>query len=259
MQSAIQSASNKWIWAGRVISALPALFLLIDGVMKLVKPAFVVDTTLQLGYPESVIFGLGIVLTACTVLYVIPVTSVLGAILLTGFLGGATVTHVRIGGDPFSVVFPIILGLLLWFGLYLRVDLLRDLVPMTGTQTAPISKTRLWAGRIISALPVLMLLFSGVMKLIKPAPVLVEFARLGFPESSALGIGIIEILCTVVYVIPRTSVLGAILLTAYLGGAVATHVRVGDPFFYPIVFDVLIWVGLVLRDDRLRALVPLRT
>ena len=94
-----------------------------------------------------------------------------------------------------------------------------------GTQTAPVSKKRLWAGRIISALPVLMLLFSGVMKLIKPAFLVQEFARLGYPESLALGIGILELSCTVVYVIPRTSIFGAILLTAYLGGATATHVR----------------------------------
>jgi len=126
-------------------------------------------------------------------------------------------------------------------------------------QTAPVSKKRLWAGRIISALPVLMLLFSGAMKLIKPAFLVQEFVRLGYPESLALGIGILELSCTVVYVIPRTSIFGAILLTAYLGGATATHVRIGDPFFGPVVFGVLVWVGLYLRDSRLRALVPLRS
>ena len=129
----------------------------------------------------------------------------------------------------------------------------------SATHTAPVSTKRLWAGRIMSALPVLMLLFSGVMKLVKPAPVVEEFARLGYPDSVALGIGILEIVCTVVYVIPRTSMLGAILLTGYLGGATATHVRIGDPFFFPIVFGVLVWGGLFLRDDRLRALIPLRS
>ena len=129
-----------------------------------------------------------------------------------------------------------------------------------GTQAAPVSKKRLWAGRIISALPVLMLLFSGVLKLIKPAIVVEGLVRFGYPESLALGIGILELACTVVYLIPRTSILGAILLTAYLGGATATHVRIGDPpFFAPIVLGVLVWVGLYLRDDRLRALVPLRS
>ena len=125
-----------------------------------------------------------------------------------------------------------------------------------GNQSAPVSKKRLWAGRILSALPVLMLLFSGVLKLIKPASVVEEFARLGYPESLVLGIGLLELACTVVYVNSRTSIIGAILLTAYLGGATATHVRIGDPFFIPIILGVLVWGGLFLRDDRVRALLP---
>jgi hypothetical protein len=126
------------------------------------------------------------------------------------------------------------------------------------SKTAPVSKKMLWAGRIVSALPVLMLLFSGVMKLLKPAAVVTEFGRLGYPENVILGIGVLEILCTVVYLIPRTAVLGAILLTGYLGGATATHVRVGDPFIFPSIFGVLLWLGLYLREERLRALLPLR-
>jgi hypothetical protein len=127
------------------------------------------------------------------------------------------------------------------------------------TQTANISGKRLWAGRIISALPVLILLFSGVMKLVKPAPVIEGMARLGYPDHLALGIGILEIACTIVYLIPRTSVLGAILLTGYLGGATATHVRVNDPFFATVILGVLVWLGLFLRDDRLRALLLRRS
>lgn len=120
---------NATLWIGRVLSAVPALFLFVDGVMKLAKPAVVVETTVQLGYPESVITGLGIVLLLCTVLYVIPQTAVLGAILLTGYLGGAVATHVRVGGDLFSVVFPVIMGALLWGGLVLRMPRLRTLLP----------------------------------------------------------------------------------------------------------------------------------
>ena len=123
--------------------------------------------------------------------------------------------------------------------------------------TNAVSKKALWAGRIISALPVLMLLFSAVMKLLKPAPVVQEFGRLGYPEKLTIVLGIIELSCTVIYVIPQTAVLGAILLTAYLGGATATHVRVGDPFFIPIVLGILIWLGLYFRDPRLRPLMPL--
>ena len=126
-------------------------------------------------------------------------------------------------------------------------------------QTVPVSKTMLWVGRIMSALPVLLLLSSSVMKLMKPAPVVEGFAHLGYPASLALALGMIELACAVVYVIPRTSVLGAILLTGYLGGATATHVRIGEPFFMPIVLGVLVWGRLYLRDDRLRALLPLRS
>jgi hypothetical protein len=124
--------------------------------------------------------------------------------------------------------------------------------------TPAVSKKALWAGRVLSTLPVLMLLLSGVMKLVRPAPVVEGFAKFGYPESLAQGIGILELVCTALYVWPRTAVLGAILLTGYLGGATATHVRIGDPFFAPILFGVLLWLGLVLRDARLRALLPLR-
>lgn len=129
---------------------------------------------------------------------------------------------------------------------------------LSETQTDPISKKELWAGYIISALPVLMLLVSGAMKLVKSAPVVEGFVRFGYPESLALGIGLVELACVAIYVIPRTSVLGAILLTGYLGGATATHLRIGDPFFAPIVLGVLVWGGLFFRDARLRALLPLR-
>ena len=132
MQSNTQTAaiSTKTLWTGRIISALPVLFLLMDGVMKLFKPRVVVEATLQLGYPESIIVGLGIVLLTCTILYMIPTTSVLGAILLTGYLGGAVATHVRVGEGLFPVLFPVIVGVLLWLGLYLRDDRLRALVPL---------------------------------------------------------------------------------------------------------------------------------
>jgi len=130
----------------------------------------------------------------------------------------------------------------------------------SGNQTAPVSKKMLWAGRIISALPVLMLVFSAVGKLVKPDDVVEGFKKLGWDENLALPLGILELCCTAIYVIPRTSVLGAILLTGYLGGATATHVRISDPSFAaPIVLGVLVWLGLFLRDARLRALLPLRS
>jgi hypothetical protein len=116
----------------------------------------------------------------------------------------------------------------------------------------------LWAGRILSALPVLMLIMSGVMKLTKVAPVLEGFTKFGYPESVIVPLGIVELVSALLYVIPQTSVLGAILLTGYLGGATATHVRGGDAFIAPVILGVLVWLGLFLRDARIRALVPLR-
>jgi hypothetical protein len=115
--------------AGRALSALPALFLLVDAGMKLVKPAPVVKATVDLGYPDGVIVPLGLVLLACTALYLIPRTAMLGAILLTGYLGGAVATHVRVGDGAFPLVFPVVLGMLLWGGLYFRDARLRSLLP----------------------------------------------------------------------------------------------------------------------------------
>jgi DoxX-like family len=120
-------------------------------------------------------------------------------------------------------------------------------------------KTR-WAGRILVALSVLFLLFDAAGHLIVPAAVVEAFNRLGYPLSLSPALAIVELVCLVAYVIPKTAILGAILLTGYLGGAVATHLRVRDPLFdtlFPIIFGVLVWAGLYLRDPRLRALIPL--
>ena len=118
----------------------------------------------------------------------------------------------------------------------------------------------LWAGRILSALPVLMLLISASMKFARPPMVVEQFVgKLGYPESLLLTLGVLEISCAMLYVIPRTAVLGAVLLTGYLGGAIATHVRISDPGFVGALgLGIAIWAGLWLRDQRLRALLPLR-
>jgi hypothetical protein len=120
------------------------------------------------------------------------------------------------------------------------------------------TKQMLWAGYVMSALPVLMLLFSGILKLVKPASVAEGFTHLGYDDNLALGLGLAELLSTLLYVIPRTTVLGAILLTGYLGGATATHLRIGEPFHMAVLLGVLLWGGLYLRDERLRQLIPLR-
>jgi len=125
------------------------------------------------------------------------------------------------------------------------------------------SKKRVWVGRVLSGLVVLFLIPDGIVKFIKPAPVVEAFAHVGWPLSLANVLGTLLLVCIALYAIPRTSILGAILLTGYLGGAVATHLRVGDPLFshvlFPTYLGVLLWLGLYLRDSRLRALIPLRS
>ena len=125
-------------------------------------------------------------------------------------------------------------------------------------QALPVLKGRLWTGRIMSGLLVTFLLADGCAKIAKLKPVLDAFTQLGYNLSVTVPIGITLVVCAVVYAIPRTSVLGAILVTGYLGGATATHLRAGQPFYFPVVFGVLIWVGLYLRERRLEELVPLR-
>ncbi len=124
--------------------------------------------------------------------------------------------------------------------------------------TPPPSKAALWTGYVLTALPVVMLLFSAYMKFAKPPGIEDGFKHLGYPMAIAFGLGVVELACTVIYLIPQTAVLGAILITGYLGGATATHLRVGDPFYMPPLLGVLAWGGLFLRDVRLRALIPFR-
>ena len=117
----------------------------------------------------------------------------------------------------------------------------------------------IWAGRILSALPVFALLGSGVMKLTQSPQVIENLTKFGYQPGQIVSIGIVEILCTILYLIPRTSVLGAILLTGYLGGATATHVRISDAFIAPVLVGAMVWGGLFFRDPRIRALIPLRS
>jgi len=116
-----------------------------------------------------------------------------------------------------------------------------------------------WVGRVISVLLSLLFAMSAFMKLKGGAEVMQGMAHLGFPESLIIPLAILEISCVVIYLIPATSVLGAILLTGYIGGAICTHLRVGDPFFIQIALGIFVWLGLYLRENRLKALIPLRT
>jgi DoxX-like family len=127
-----------------------------------------------------------------------------------------------------------------------------------GAISADVSKLQLWAGRSLSGFATLFLLVDSAMKLVKAPPAVEGSVQLGYPESVVFGLGVLLLVCIVAYAIPRSAVLGAILLTGYLGGAVATHVRVGNPLFshtlFPVYVGVMIWGGLYLRDTRVRAL-----
>ena len=116
----------------------------------------------------------------------------------------------------------------------------------------------IWVGRVISGLLALLLTMSAVMKLTGGVEVTEGFARMGLPEPLRIPLGILELSCVVIYVIPATSIIGAILLTGYIGGAIVTHLRIGEPVYMQIVLGLLIWLGLYLREQRLKALIPLR-
>lgn len=128
-------------------------------------------------------------------------------------------------------------------------------------KAAPAATASVWAGRVLSGLLVLFFVFDAGCKLLRLAPVLEASAKFGFGENATVAIGAILLACTVVYAIPRTATLGAVLLTGYLGGAVCTHVRSFEglfPIVFSALFGVLVWVGLGLRDNRVRALIAPR-
>ena len=131
------------------------------------------------------------------------------------------------------------------------------------TSTGQVSKAALWTSRIITGLVVLFLLFDGITKVMKVPAVVAACVQIGLSQNLVVAIGITLLVCTVLYVIPQTSILGAILLTGYLGGAVCIQLRVGNPLFsqtlFPVYFGVLVWLALYLREARLRSLIPLRS
>jgi hypothetical protein len=136
-------------------------------------------------------------------------------------------------------------------------------MPVSVETVAP-SKARLWTGRVLTTLTVLFLVMDIAFKFIRPIPaqVMQSISQLGLQPASLNVIGILLLVCTILYLVPRTSVLGAVLLTGYLGGAISLHMRVGNPLFsnvlFPVYIGILLWAGLCLREPRLLVLLPLR-
>jgi hypothetical protein len=132
----------------------------------------------------------------------------------------------------------------------------------TETQAPRASRAMIWTGRIISTLMTLFLLFDCSIKFVQPPAVMKGSAQLGYSPHEVLGIGLALLICTALYAFPKTSVLGAITLSGYLGGAIASELRISAdplPLLFPFLFCVLVWLGLYLRESRVRALVPLKT
>lgn len=128
----------------------------------------------------------------------------------------------------------------------------------TDLQNVGSSKTMIIIGWVLSVLPCLLLVMSASFKLIQSEEVVKGFEQQNWPLNTAVPLGVVELVSTVLYLIPQTAVLGAILLTGYLGGATAVHVRLSEPYWIPVVMGVVLWLGIFLRDARLRALIPLR-
>lgn len=129
-RSADRATSSKQLWTGRVLTGLASMFMLVDGIMKVVKPAPVLQASIQMGYPVATLTGIGLALITCTVLYAIPRTAILGAILLTGYLGGAVASQVRASAGWFELVFPLLFAVLVWGALWLRDYRLRRILTL---------------------------------------------------------------------------------------------------------------------------------
>lgn len=130
-------------------------------------------------------------------------------------------------------------------------------MPTPSIPIPPPSRKAFWIGWVLTALPAPLLLFSAVMKFMQPKDVVEGFEHLGWPLRLALPLGIVELTCTILFLIPRTATVGAILITGYMGGAIATHVRIGEPFILQALIPIVVWLGLYLREPRLRSLLPL--
>ncbi len=244
---------------GYVLTALFALFMLMDAGMKFTHAAAVIDANNQLEFPLRLVPAIGVLALVLLALYLIPRTAVLGAILFTGYFGGAIALQLRVDNPLFShTLFPIYIALFLWGGLWLRNPVLREIFPLTASDpNPPVSKKLVWTGYVLTALGALMILATAVIKLTyvpsagSPPPT--------FPLHHIPHLAYLEILLAILYLIPRTAFLGAVLLSGYLGGATCINLRSGESLaasLVPVVISIILWAGLWLRNRGIRYLLP---
>lgn len=254
--------SKSRIYTGYTLTTLSILFMLMDASIKFTSSPQVAATMTQLGFPMRLTQAIGVLALTCTVLYALPATAVLGALLLTGYMGGAIALHLRVDNPLFThILFPIYVALFIWGGIWLRDRRLREIFPVTRHSSgAASSKGLLVTGYILTAVSALLVLLTAVVKFTyvpkpgSPPPL--------FPMHHIHLLGYIEIVCTALYLFPATSFLGALLLTAYMGGATAVNLQSGEavlPSLVPVLFSALAWAGIWLRDSRLRRLFPFRS
>lgn len=257
----IQNATPKGrLYTGYTLTVLSILFMLMDAVMKFTHAAPVIEANRQLEIPFSLVPAIGVIALVCLVLYAIPRTSVLGAILFTGYLGGAIAVHARVGNPVFShTLFPIYIALLIWGGLWFRDRALRELFPLVHDTSSASSKGALYAGYAITAVAALLVLLSAVMKFVYVPPA--GSPPPAFPMEHIHTLAYIEFALVALYLLPRTAFFGTVFLSGYLGGATMITLRSGESVgssIVPAIVAVVLWLGYWLRNARVRSLVPLR-
>jgi hypothetical protein len=246
---------------GYTLTVLAILFMLIDAAFKFTHGAPVIEANRQLEIPLSLVPSIGVIALVCIALYAIPATSVLGAILFTGYLGGAIAVHARVGNPIFThTLFPIYIALFIWGGIWFRDRTLRELFPIVkNPATSAPSKALLYIGYAITALAALLVLLSAVMKFVYVPPA--DAPPPAFPMEHVHTLAYIEFLLVALYLFPRTAFFGAVFLSGYLGGATMIGLRAGEPVsgsIIPAIIAVFLWAGLWLRNAQVRSLIPLR-
>lgn len=254
--------SQARLWIAYTLTTLFTLFMAFDAMVKFSHAPQVTEANNQLGFPLHLVPAIGVLALVLLALYLIPATALLGAILFTGYLGGAIALHLRVDNPFFThTLFPIYIALFLWGGLWLRDAEFRELFPVTSPPPSETTSKKLRVtGYILTALGALLILFTAVMKLTYVPPA--GSPSPSFPLHHIHHLAYIEILCIAVYLFPRTSVFGAVLLTGYLGGATCINLRSGESSLgvslVPVFIGVILWAGVWLRDSRLRSLTPVR-